>query len=202
MAPPAQPAAPVTKIRLVSSIVIELMRPTVAFVWSRCLLYWQPLFWDKPQSSQRQIRLWQDLWSICYLHRERHQGSGCCRGVGRRCWKPVFSDHFGCTLLVHAVKAPWWVLQCANRFLGGWKGLVERIPADLWKAASNVSPSLGHLPLTNWLQSKAFAVMRRRSRSAAPIIRSNISSGCIVWRQRTFGFSPAIGSFCGRFATT
>jgi hypothetical protein len=76
MALPAQPAAPVTKIRLVSSIVIALTRPTVEYVWGRCLLYWQPLFWDKPQSSQRQIRVWQDFWSICYLHWERHQGSG------------------------------------------------------------------------------------------------------------------------------
>lgn len=41
-----------------------------------------------------------------------------------------FSDHFGRTILVHAVKAPWWVLQGAYRFMGGWEALVQRIPAD------------------------------------------------------------------------
>jgi hypothetical protein len=40
-----------------------------------------------------------------------------------------FSDNFGRTLLVHAVKASWWVLQGAYRFMGGCEALVQRIPA-------------------------------------------------------------------------
>ena len=39
-----------------------------------------------------------------------------------------FSDHFGRTLLVHAVKALWWVLQGAYRFMGGWEALCNEYP--------------------------------------------------------------------------